>query len=83
VLGGRAIFSGGDWSFGLASPTEFMNTIHRCVDGCAPSDPEALGQTSAVADRFFHQEMGGLRTGEIRHPAANPTGTEIPAGTVE
>jgi hypothetical protein len=50
---------------------------------CAPSDPEPLGQTSALADRLFHQEMGGLRTGEIRHRAAIPTDTETPAGIVE
>lgn len=52
-------------------------------DGPA-SGPAALGQTSAVAERLFHHDMGGLRTGEIRHrPAASPTDTEIPAGIIE
>ena len=63
------IFSGGDWSLWLPVPTQFINT--PLIDAsavCAPSDLAALGQTSAVADRLFQlQEMGGLRTGEIRH----------------
>jgi hypothetical protein len=45
-------------------------------DGFA-SGPAALGQTSAVADRLFHQDMGGHR------PAASRTDTEIPAGIIE
>jgi hypothetical protein len=56
----------GDWSFWLPSHRIHEHATRRCVAVCAPSDPAALGQKSAVADRLFHQEMGSLQTGEIR-----------------
>jgi hypothetical protein len=67
LLGGRVIFSGGDWSFWLPSPPNSSTSRSSCVAVCARSDLAALGLTSAVADRPFYQEMDGLRSGKIRH----------------